>query len=127
MGRQHPRIQRVRKLLKEEIARLIQREVKDVRVRDITVSDVKVSPDLKHATVYVQTLAGEEVASDALEGLSSAAGFIRSRLGRELHIRRVPELRFVLDHTHARAARIARLLQGVRPADEAGGDGEEGG
>ena len=117
MGKQFSRTLRVRQLLKEEISLLIQREVKDARIQEVTVSDVEVSPDLKHATVYVQTLADDEQAADVLAGLRSAAGFIRSRLGRELRLRRIPELRFQIDKTHERAARISQLLQEVKSSD----------
>ncbi len=117
MGKQFSRTLRVRQLLKEEISLLIQREVKDARIQEVTVSDVEVSRDLKHATVYVQTLADDEQAADVLAGLRSAAGFIRSRLGRELRLRRIPELRFQIDKTHERAARISQLLQEVKSSD----------
>ncbi len=117
MGKQFSRTLRVRQLLKEEISQLIQREVKDARIQRVTVSDVEVSPDLKHATVYVQTVADDEQAADVLSGLRSAAGFIRSRLGRELRLRRIPELRFQIDKTHERAARIGQLLQEVKNSD----------
>ena len=60
--------------------------------------------------------------SEALKGLSSAAGFLRSRLGRELRIRRVPELRFKLDRTHEHAARISELLAEVKTSEEHGDD-----
>ena len=117
MGKQFSRTLRVRQLLKEEISQLIQREVKDARIQRVTVSDVEGSPDLKHATVYVQTVADDEQAADVLSGLRSAAGFIRSRLGRELRLRRIPELRFQIDKTHERAARISQLLQEVKNSD----------
>lgn len=122
MGKQYPRTQRVRKLLKEEISRLMLREVKDVRIEGVIVSDVEVSADLKHASVYVYVTAAEKDKSDVLDGLTSAAGFIRSRLGRELRLFRIPELRFVIDRTQEKAARISQLLQEIR---EAGSSADE--
>lgn len=124
MRKQFSRTQRVSQLLKEEISQLIQREVKDARIQRVTVSDVEVSPDLKHATVYVQTVGDVQQAADVLAGLGSAAGFIRSRLGRELRLRRIPELRFRIDRTHERAARIAQLLQEVKGSDDEGADSD---
>ena len=100
----------------------MQREVKDVRIEGVIVSDVEVSADLKHANVYVHVTAAEKDKSDVLDGLTSAAGFIRSRLGRELRLRRVPELRFVIDRTQEKAARISQLLQEIR---ESGGAADE--
>ena len=103
---------------------MLQREVKDARIGMVTVTDVEVTRDLRHATVHVNVTGDDERKSEALKGLSSAAGFLRSRLGRELTIRRVPELRFKLDRTHEHAARISELLAEVKNSDEHG-DGED--
>lgn len=124
MTKEFSRTQRLSQLLKEEIARLLQREVKDARIGMVTVSEVETSPDLKHATVYVQVMGDEVRKKEALAGLASAAGFIRSRLGRELRIRRAPELQFVVDRTQERAARIAELLSEIDPEAEGGGSDE---
>jgi ribosome-binding factor A len=126
MAKEYSRTQRLGPLLKEEIARLLQREVKDVRIGTVTVTDVAVTPDLKQATVYVQIPGDDARKAEAIEGLSSAAGFIRSRVGRELRIRRAPELQFEIDRTQERAARIHELLAEVDlpeepPEDEDGG------
>jgi ribosome-binding factor A len=125
MTREYARTQRVAQLLKEEIARLLQREVKDVRVGPVTVTDVEVTSDLKYADVYVYVLGDEDRRAEALEGLRSAAGFMRSRLGRELRIRRSPELRFVVDRTQDQAARIHQLLSEVGPIEQPDEDEDE--
>jgi ribosome-binding factor A len=126
MAREHSRTQRLNQLLKEEISHLLQREVKDARIGMVTLTAVEVSADLKHATVYVQAPGDDQRKAEALRGLASAAGFIRSRLGRELRIRRIPELRFVIDHTQEKAARIRELLAEVDAPEDPpqGGDGE---
>jgi ribosome-binding factor A len=124
MSKEYARTQRVAKLLKEEIARLIQREVKDVRVGTVTVSDVDVTRDLKYATVYVQVPGDADRKSQAIEGLASAAGFMRSRLGRELRVRRIPELRFEVDQTQERAMRIHELLTEIENVDADTDEGE---
>lgn len=118
MSREYSRTERVNQLLKEEISRLLRDEVKDSRIGMVTITDVEASPDLKVAKVYIQTTGGEDREVQALKGLSSAAGFIRSKLGRELHIRRVPELHFEIDRTLERAARIEELLHRIRDDDE---------
>lgn len=118
MGKEYGRTQRVNQLLKEEIARLLLREVKDIRIGAVTVSAVEASPDLMQANVYVQVPGDEARKAEALEGLASAAGFIRSRLGRDLRIRRSPELRFVIDRTQEHAARIHELLAEVESEHE---------
>lgn len=124
MAREYPRTQRVRQLLKEEISRLLQRDVKDARIGIVTVTDVEVTRDLRNAMVYVNVAGDDARKSEALKGLSSAAGFLRSRLGRELRIRRVPELRFSIDRTQEHAARISELLAEVKTSEEHD-DGED--
>lgn len=118
MGKEYSRTQRLGPLLKEEISLLLRREVKDVRIGEVTVSDVEVTPDLKEATVYVQVHGDEARKAEAVTGLNSAAGFIRSRIGRELKIRRAPELHFEIDRTQERAARIHELLAEIDLPDE---------
>lgn len=125
MSREYARTLRLARLLKEEIVRLLQREVKDSRVGDVLVSDVRVTPDLKHATVYVQVPGDEDRKEQALEGLASAAGFMRSRLGRELRVRRTPELRFEIDRTQERAMRIHELLAEVERNESDDDEGEQ--
>lgn len=126
MAREYARTQRVAQLLKEEIAELLQREVKDARIGLVTVTDVTVTRDLKYANVYVY-VPDEDRRAKALEGLTSAAGFMRSRLGRELRIRRMPELRFLMDRTQDHAARIHELLSEVEvgPIEQSEEDEDE--
>jgi ribosome-binding factor A len=121
------RLQRLNQLLREELSRLIRREVKDPRVEGVTVTGVEVSGDLRHATVHVRTLGDETPVEDAIEGLRSAEGYLRGTLGRELRIRRIPELEFEADRTLERAQRIEELLQEVETGDDDdGGDGGGG-
>ncbi|MFQ5746436.1 MAG: 30S ribosome-binding factor RbfA [Gemmatimonadota bacterium] len=105
------RLERVNHLLQEELARLVRCELKDPRVGSVTITGVRVTPDLAHATVYVRTLGGREPVEEAIRGLDSAEGFIRRQLGRELHMRRIPELRFEADRTLEHARRIESLLE----------------
>lgn len=125
MAKEYARTQRVARLLQEELSRLLQREVKDARIGTVIVSGVQVTPDLKYATVYVQVPGDEGRKRETLEGLASAAGFMRTRLGRGLRIRRTPELRFELDRAQEHAMRIHQLLSEVEDADGGGGDGDE--
>lgn len=116
------RLERVNRLLREELARLVLEELKDPRVAGVTFTRVDVSPDISHARVCVRTLPGDVAVEEAIEGLSSASGFIRRRLGRELRFRKAPELHFVPDNSLDHVRRIDELL------DEAfgrGGDGDE--
>lgn len=122
------RVQRVNQLLREELSRLIRREMKDPRVELVTVTGVEVSGDLRHATVHVRTLRDDPPVEEAIQGLRSAEGFLRGKLGRELRIRRIPELTFEADRTLERARRIEALLDQVaEETEDAGGrDAAEG-
>lgn len=120
----HRRVERVGQLLREEMARLLRRELNDPRVERVTITDVEVTPDLRHATVHVRTLGDETSVEEAIEGLRSAAGYLRGTLGRELHLRRIPELRFEADRTLERAMRIEALLDEVMPDEDDGPDGD---
>ena len=110
-------------MFRRELAHLIQRRLKDPRVQNVTVTDVRTSPDLSHATVFLRSDAPVAV-EEAIEGLESAAGYVRRELGRVMHIRKVPEFRFIADHGLERAGRIEELLRRARegstesPVDE---------
>lgn len=120
------RIDRVNQLLREELARLVRREVKDPRVRGVTVTDVEATPDLAHAKVFVRTLRDEDPVEEAIQGLESAEGWLRRKLGKELHIRRVPEFEFEADRTLEKARRIEELLDQVHGDEEESGGEDEG-
>lgn len=113
------RVDRLNQLLREELSRLIRRELKDPRVGLVTVTGVETTPDLKYATVYVRTLRDDPPVEEAIDGLASAEGYLRRELGQELRLRRIPELRFEADRTLERARRIEELL------DEARGSGDD--
>ncbi|MFQ5679582.1 MAG: 30S ribosome-binding factor RbfA [Gemmatimonadota bacterium] len=111
-GQRRP--ERLDRLFREELSRLIRTELKDPRVRTVTVTGVRTSADLSHATVYVRTLGDEVTPREAIQGLESAAGYVRRVLGRQLHLRRIPELHFEVDHTLEEALRVEELLREAR-------------
>lgn len=108
------RIERVNHLLREELATLMLRSAKDPRVASVSIMAVKATSDLKFATVYVRAGGDDAALAEALEGLTSAEGFLRRELGRRLHIRRIPELRFEADRTLEHARRIESLLEEIK-------------
>ncbi len=112
------RMERLDELIRQEIARLISEEVKDPRVGFVTVMDARVSPDLRHARVYVSVLGDEGEKRQGVNALQRAGGFLRGRLGRVLEMKYLPELRFELDRSLERASRIEEILDRVRPADD---------
>ena len=107
------RIERVQKLLRSEISSILLRKLKDPRVGMVTITEVDASPDLKTAQVFFSVLKEDESEAEALAGLKSAAGFIRSELMRVLHLRPMPVLEFDLDASLARGARTLDLLDQV--------------
>jgi ribosome-binding factor A len=110
----YQRSDRVGDLLIEVIAELLRREIRDPRVGAVTLTAAKVSRDLRHARIYFNLLGGQRDAKNALEGLKSATGFIRSKVGRQLDLRFVPTIEFFYDETEDEAQRIDELLKQVK-------------
>ena len=104
--------------LRQVITDSLAREVRDPRVGFVTVTAVLVTNDLSHARVMVSTPGEAAERSRAIEGLQSAAGFLRSRAARALTTRTVPELHFELDRGLEHAARINELLNTLRPEEQ---------
>lgn len=104
--------------LRQVITETLAREVRDPRVGFVTVTAVLVTNDLSHARVLVSVPGEEGEKTRAIEGLQSAAGFLRSRAARTLTTRTVPELHFELDRGLEHAVRINELLNSIRREDE---------
>jgi ribosome-binding factor A len=91
----------------------------------VTISEVDVSPDMRNARVYIARLGGDaEQVEEAVEALKGAAGFLRRELGRRLHARRIPELRFRADTSFDRAAHLSRVIDDAVSRDRERGDDE---
>jgi len=113
------RTRRLDELLREEISEVIRREVDDPRIGFLTITDVEVAPDLRHATVWVSVIGSDDEKRDTLRGLSRAMPFVRQRLGR-LRLKRIPALHVREDETAARGTRVMQILDEL----EHGGSGE---
>ena len=113
---------RIAEQIRREIALLVTRDVADPRVGDVTISGVDLSPDMRQAKVLVTP--GHTADGDASVGaLNRAAGFLRSRLGRRIRMRRLPRLVFEYDRTLEHALRIDALISGApAPARPSGGE-----
>jgi ribosome-binding factor A len=107
----YQRSDRVGDLIVELISELLSREIRDPRVRGVTITGAKVTKDLKLARVFFNLLGGGEDRDNVLAGLRSASGFIRSRVGKELKLKFVPAIEFIYDETEDQAQRIAELLK----------------
>lgn len=108
------RTDRVGALLQAALSELLLRGVKDPRIGMATITGVKLSPDLKHASVYVSTLGDDVAQARMLAGLASARPYLQSQAGRRLGLRFTPELRFEVDASIDAAARLERLLRSVQ-------------
>jgi ribosome-binding factor A len=105
------RMRRVDEAVRAVLSDAITSDLKDPRVGFVTVTDVKTSPDLRHARVYVSVLGDEAAREASLEGLRSAHGYLQGRVARELHLKHTPQLVFAYDDTIDRGMRINELLE----------------
>ena len=108
MSNNNPRSRRVAEQIRQELAALIMREVKDPRVMGVSFTAVDVTSDLEHAKVWFTTFNPDHQA--ALKGLLSAAGFLRSELAKRMTIRTVPKLNFIYDESVERGAHLSHLI-----------------
>jgi ribosome-binding factor A len=112
------RPERVAHLVQSELARLLIQEVKDPRLRLVTVTAVKMTPDLRVARVYVRTLEDHADQKELVRALERAAPFLRGEVGRALGLRVTPELRFAYDALPDTARRLDELLRAGHPPDD---------
>jgi ribosome-binding factor A len=110
------RMRRVNEALREVLSESVG-ELKDPRIGFVTVTAVKASPDLRHATVFVSVLGSQHKRDAALAGLESSRGHLQSRVNRELHLKRTPQLRFEYDQTIERGVRLSRLIDELSPEE----------
>jgi ribosome-binding factor A len=115
------RLARLNEQFRREITAILRRSVRDPRTTDVVVNSVQVTPDLWLARVFVGVRGEDAERAEAFRGLDAAANFIRRELSGVLHIRRIPELRFLEDKTLAQANRIEEILRGLN----GGGDEED--
>jgi len=112
------RVQRVADSLRELLATLLLREVKDPRIGMVTLTAVHLTADLRHARVFFSILGPADKRQETLRGLQSASGFLRSEIARRLKLRVVPDLVFEFDPSLEEADRVLRLLRESMPKDE---------
>src|SRR3954468_14657059 len=122
----NPRVRKIADRIQEIVAEMLERRVKDPRLGFVTVTDVRVTGDTQHATVFYTVLAGapgEQTDESALTAtaaaLESAKGMIRSEVGKQLGMRHVPTLEFVADALPETARHLDEVLAKARAQDEA--------
>jgi ribosome-binding factor A len=126
---QGARPERVGEEIRQELAMAIAREVHDPGVGFVTLTRVKVSPDLQLARVYYTMLGDEKAKKETQRALERATPFLRRHVGSHIRLRRVPELRFELDRSVEHQDRIERILielEAERKSREGGGSDDDG-
>jgi ribosome-binding factor A len=113
------RPERVAELLQEEIAQIVGYELEDPRLVGVTVTEVRVSDNLRDARVFVMVSGDEAEHKAALEALRKAATYVRKQLGLSLGLRHTPELHFVRDTIEEKGARVDQLLEQIKHQGEA--------
>ncbi|HEY7200035.1 MAG TPA: 30S ribosome-binding factor RbfA [Candidatus Dormibacteraeota bacterium] len=102
--------------VREEIMQIIRRDLKDPRIGFVSITEVRMSPDLRSARVRVSVLGDQDEGQATLAGLRSASGLIRHALGRRLeNLKFTPELRFELDPSIEYSVRISKTLREILP------------
>ncbi len=114
------RADRVSDQVKQEIADILMRKIKDPRIGFVTVTGVDLADDLRNATVYVSVYGSDVEKEKSLKGLRSASSFIRSELGKRMRMRYLPELLFRFDATVERGAHIMELLREIEEKEKKG-------
>lgn len=117
MPRDFPRSRRIEDQIQRILSDVIRTELRDPRLSGVFITAVRVAKDLGVAWVYYSVLRTDDEDEDLSKVFVSAAGFLRSKLAKQLTIRRVPELRFELDETTRNANSMARLIAEARSRD----------
>lgn len=113
-------VARARKLavrIREIVAKTLEMQVKDPRLGMVTITDTKVTPDLREATIYYTVYGDDESRQASAQALESAKGVLRSTVGKQTGIKFTPSLAFVADHVPEHAANIEDLLEAARAED----------
>src|SRR3954468_3985572 len=108
---------RLAEQIRQEMGAILAREVRDPGIRFLTVTRVKVAPDLQQARIYYTTLGDPAERKKTARALDRALPFIRRALGTRLNLRRVPEIAFQFDESVAHQARVEELLEQIKRDD----------
>ena len=112
------RTEKAAEAIREVVSMAILTELNDPRVRDVTVTHVEVSRDLRYAKIHVSVMGDETRQNLTLRGLQSAAGFLQAKIAERIEIRYTPKLSFLLDQGVMRSIAVAQILKEVLPPKE---------
>ena len=104
------RIDKVQEFIKQEVSQIIQKDIKDPRVGFVTVTDVEMTKDLRHAKIFLSLMGSDEQKKATWEALNRALGFMRSEIGKRIRLRCTPELSLHLDKSLDYSNHIQKLL-----------------
>lgn len=107
------RIRKIQEFIKQEVSRIILQELKDPRLGFVTVTGVRITGDLREATVYVSLFGSDEEKKNTLAALAKANGFIRSEVGKRLGIRYSPQIGFKEDQSLDYGMKIEKILHTI--------------
>jgi ribosome-binding factor A len=117
------RLLKAAEAIREVVSMAILAELKDPRIRSVTVTHVEVSPDMRNAKVHVSVMGDDVQQKLSLRGLQSSAGFLQSKIAEQIDIRYTPRLMFILDQGVKKSIEMAQILKQVLPpASEAPAD-----
>ena len=111
------RLRRVNEAVREVLSEALL-ELKDPRIGFVTVTGVETSPDLRYARVFVSVLGSDSKRRQTLVGLAAAQGVLQGTVGRELRLKRTPQLAFQYDPSVERGVRMSQLIDELAPPDE---------
>lgn len=120
------RTARVASMIREVVSTAILFELRDPRIRNVTVLGADVSPDLRYAAVRISVMGDEKTAALTMHGLTSAKGYLQSKVAEYIKSRYTPELRFVLDDTVLKSVQTSAILRDVLPPEDTNDDVSSG-
>jgi ribosome-binding factor A len=112
------RLLKAAEAIREVVSMAILAEIRDPRVKDVTVTHVEVAPDMRSAKVHVSVMGDERQQNLSLRGLQSSAGFLQAKIAERIDTRYTPRLMFVLDQGVKKSIEIAKILREVLPPEE---------
>jgi ribosome-binding factor A len=112
------RTERINSIIQQEISDLLREQINDPRLTTlISITKVSISPDLRHANVFISTLGDKVNKGEILQGFTAASGFLRRQLANRLELKHTPELSFHLDDSIERGAEVLKLIEQVASED----------
>lgn len=119
------RVLKAAQAIREVVSMAIIAELKDPRIKDVTVTLVEVSPDMRQAKVNVSVMGDETKQNLCLKGLQSSAGYLQQKVGKRIDTRYTPRIEFVLDQGIKHALMVTRILEDVLPKEDKESSGED--